>query len=205
MQGLGEAIERELGGEVREALGRQLGVDNETAGQLIGAALPTILAGLQRNSRQPEGAEALHRTLGAKHDGSVLDDVLGYVLAGGDVTDGRAILGHVFGGRQEDVAAGVGKASSVDGKLLGQAMAILAPIVLGYLGRRMRSGGLDSGGLSDVLARGGPSAAGQAAPDLGAILGPLLEGMVAGSPSAPSAASGGLLGRVLGSLMRGRR
>lgn len=207
MEGLTDAIAAQLGGDVQRALARQLGVDDATAGRLVQAALPTILAGLERNSRQPEGAADLHHAIAKKHDGAVLDDLLGYVLAGGDPTDGNAILGHIFGGREAGVAAGVGKASALDSRLLQQAMAILAPIVLGYLGRKLGTESLDTGGLIDVLVRGGVAAGGASGGgDLGSVLGSLLEGMsqagtTTTSEPAPSSTGAGLLGKLLGALM----
>lgn len=38
-------------------------------------ALPLLLNGLNKNAASPEGAVALHQTIQAKHDGSILDNL----------------------------------------------------------------------------------------------------------------------------------
>ena len=52
MESINEAVTQALGGEAQAALARQLGVDDKTAGELVQAAVPTILAGSKPKRRQ---------------------------------------------------------------------------------------------------------------------------------------------------------
>ena len=59
-----------------------------------------LVGALARNAQDPSKAGALSNALSRDHDGSVLDDVAGY-LGRGDDADGDGILGHVLGGKQQ--------------------------------------------------------------------------------------------------------
>ncbi|KPJ95969.1 MAG: hypothetical protein AMS18_01945, partial [Gemmatimonas sp. SG8_17] len=86
----------------------------------------------------------------SKHDGGVLDNLGGF-LDSPDVDDGNGILGHLLGGRRNAVETGVSKASGVDLSMVTKLLPILAPIVMGALGRQKRQQNLDAGGLSSML------------------------------------------------------
>ena len=70
---------------------------------------------------------------------------------------GGAILGHIFGTKRAPVEAGVGKASGMSAAQVAQLMAMLAPIVMGVLGRMKREKGLDANRLPDVLQQSAPA------------------------------------------------
>ena len=207
MDNILETLGGALGGEVGVTLARQMGVDEATARGLVRVAVPMLVAGLERNSRDPRGAASLAGALQTKHDGSVLDDVASFLSGGGDPADGAAILGHVFGGQRAAVTSGVGQATAIDPQLLQKAMIILAPLVLGYLGRRQRAEKLDTGGLSDLLRREERAiektagAAGAGAVDLGTLLDLLVRDQ--GGDVKPDALRLGQ--QLLGALMSGRR
>jgi hypothetical protein len=106
-------LAQQLGSDQRlSKLGGRLGADAGATKTAVGAALPVLLGALARNSAQPQGADGLDRALG-KHDGSVLDDLDGF-LDRPDVDDGDGILGHVLGPKRNAVEAGVGRASGLD-------------------------------------------------------------------------------------------
>ncbi len=137
--------------------GKQLGMGEAKAGSAIQSALPLILGAMKNNASTPQGAESLLKALGnKKHGGGILDN-LGSVLGGGGIDidvlkDGAGILGHVFGGKEENVANAVSKSSGID---LGQAMSILkvaAPFLMGYLGKKKQAENIsDQNGIGDLL------------------------------------------------------
>jgi len=135
-------------------LGRQIGADEDTTGRAVAAALPVLLAALSRNAENPAGATDLLGALERDHDGSLLDDLGGFLGQGG-ATGGEAaeILGHVLGPDRGRVEQGLGKAAGLDAQKIGRLLMVLAPIVMAALGRAKRRDRLDPGGLSDVLAR----------------------------------------------------
>lgn len=121
--------------------------------------------------------------------GGLLGSVLGGVLGGGGgsapaasrksdpISDGMAILGHVFGQRQTRVANGVGQVGGMSGQQSNQLLAMLAPIVMAALAKLMQGNG------------GGASA-------LGGLLGNEERSLQKQAPQA-GAGAGGLLGAIL--------
>ena len=114
-----------------------------------------LLGSMAGSARTDDGANALFGALSNDHDGSILDS-LGPLLAGGYASrvvgaDGSRILGHVLGPRQGAVEQTVARGSGLPTDLISKLLPILAPIVMGYLGRRLRGDGLDAGGLGSVL------------------------------------------------------
>lgn len=150
----------ELGGnrlsDLTAALG---GADEGRARSALAMGLPAILAALQRNASRPDGAEALNRALERDHDGSIFDD-LGAVFGGARRTDGEGILRHALGDRRGAVEQAVSRESGLDPAQVSKLLAMVAPLVMGHLGRARKEGGLDAGGLGDLLQREGSTVAG---------------------------------------------
>ncbi len=201
MSGLFDMLTSQLGGATLEQLGGQIGADRETTSKAVTAAIPVLLGGLARNAKSPEGASALASALERDHDGGVLDDIggllsnltggggggglgsligaAGSLLGGGakpqpKALDGAGILGHILGQRRPVVEEGVAKASGLDAKKVAMLLPVLAPIVMGALGKMKREQNLDAGGLANILA-GEKQVVEQRAPGLGGGLMDLLD------------------------------
>ena len=150
MDDLMQSIAAQLDGGAMTQLSSQLGTDSRSTQNAVQAALPLLLGALAKNSASSGGADALAGALDRDHDGSILDDLGGF-LGGGANADGAAILGHVLGAREPTVEAGIGKATGLGTDQIAQLLQMLAPIVLGYLGRQKRQQGLSSGMLGELL------------------------------------------------------
>jgi hypothetical protein len=143
----------QLQGAPLQQMAQQLGASPAQTQDAVGAALPLLLGTLGRNAAQPQGAMDLFGALQRDHSGAPdLGDLLGSLLGGGGggQTDGAAILGHIFGGQQQRAEAGLGQATGL-GANAGQLLQMLAPIVMAFLAKRLQSGGMDAGGLGQVL------------------------------------------------------
>jgi hypothetical protein len=168
-----DAVRQQLGPDTIQQLSGALGADPAATSSAVALALPALLGGLAQNAAQPEGAAALDEALD-QHDGSILDNVSsmfgsGSSAGGGALSGiGGAILGHIFGGRRSQVEEGVGKASGLNAAQVAQLLAMLAPIVMGVLGRMKRTKGLDANRLPEVLNDGS---------GLGGTLGSILGGI----------------------------
>ncbi|NOT55493.1 MAG: DUF937 domain-containing protein [Deltaproteobacteria bacterium] len=145
-----DVLSQQLGGDVVKQLSAQLGADEGSVNTAITAALPMLLGGLAKNSATPQGAEALSSALARDHDGGILDNLTGF-LGSGNAGAGPNILGHVFGGKTDTVASALGQASGLNAGSAGSLLAMLAPVVMGALGRTQQQSGLDSGGLANML------------------------------------------------------
>ena len=145
-----ETIQQQLTPSTIQQMSRALGADPKATSNGVATALPVILGGLTRNASNPQGANALNAALD-DHDGSILDN-LGGLLGGAAASGiGGAILGHVFGSNRGAVEQGVGRASGLNAAQVAQLMAMLAPIVMGVLGRMKQQQGLDANQLPNVL------------------------------------------------------
>ena len=126
-------------------LSSQLGVNENDVKLGLVSALPAILQALNKNTQTAEGAESLNKAL-EKHDGSVLNNLSGY-LNNPDLNDGVGILNHLFGNQTENVAKAVSKSSGLDSNGSIKMLQILAPLVLGALGKQKKDNNLDASGL----------------------------------------------------------
>lgn len=151
MNSLFDLVNERLDDQTLSQLSQQLGTDPNTTRQAVPAALTALLGGLSHNASQPTGAQQLAGALERDHDGSILDNLAGSLGNPGVNQQGAGILGHIFGGRRPAVETQVGRTTGLNQAQVAQLLMLLAPIVLGALGRAKRQRGLDSGGLSDIL------------------------------------------------------
>ena len=146
-----DMIGKVVGGEnAISAIAQQLGVNPALAQSAIAAAVPMIVGGLAKNTAKPGGAAALDGAL-ARHDGSILDDLVGALGNSSTSTDGGNILGHILGNRRGAVEQGVAQKSGIDLGTIAKLLPILAPIVMGALGKAKREQGLDASGVASVV------------------------------------------------------
>lgn len=138
------------GGTVRQ-IGNQIGADENATTSAIQLALPLLIGALSRNASNPQGADALHNAVTNDHDGSILDNLSGFLL-NPQQANSAGMLGHIFGARQENVASEISQQSGLNIGQVAQILLMLAPIVLGALGKARNQQGLDSQGLASVLA-----------------------------------------------------
>ncbi|MDX1907489.1 MAG: DUF937 domain-containing protein [Bacteroidia bacterium] len=140
----------QFSGPALDALSQQLGTDPGQTQSAISAALPMIVGAMAKQASTQEGAEALHQDIAQNHDGSIMDNLTGF-LSSTDNGLGPAILGQLFGQKQGHVEAGVSQVSGLDAGVTGKLLENLAPVVMGMLGRQQQGGGMDIGGLASVL------------------------------------------------------
>ena len=207
-----DLLNSDIGKSLINGTSQQLGQDKGKTTTALSAALPLILGAMKNNAKTPEGAAGLLSALGnEKHGGGILDN-LGSILGGGEIDDdvlqdGAGILGHVFGGKEQNVAYAVSKSSGVD---LGSAMSILkvaAPLIMGYLGKQTRQQNVaDQNGIGNLLGGllGGESKQQQSlveslldADGDGNVIDDVA-GMLLGGGSKKKSGLGGLLGGLFG-------
>ena len=197
MSSLLDVLTQSLGGSAVEQISRKLGANPQTVEQALPSALGTLVVGLSRNSASSGGAEALAGALSRDHDGSILDNLGGF-LNDPEGGPGEGILGHVLGSKRPAVESGLSSSTGLDATTVTKLLTMLAPIVMGALGRTQRQQGLDVGGLASMLA-GEREQIGRAAPaalgGLERILDTDGDGQVA---DAVAKLGAGLLGRFFG-------
>jgi hypothetical protein len=146
-----ELLQQQLGAQAVNNISQKLGADRGTTGNAIDAALPLLLSAVARNASNPDQAQSLERAVSQDHDGSILNDVPGFINRA-ESGPGAGILSHVLGDRQQTVQNGLSKATGLDTGKTAQLLMMLAPLVMGALGRAKQERNLDAGGLSTLLA-----------------------------------------------------
>ncbi len=150
MAGILDLLTKQISGQSLDAISRTIGGDSKATGTAVTAALPMLMAALASNTQKSGGAEALSSALSKDHDGGILDDVAGF-LGNTASGNGAGILRHMLGGKQKTVESGLSKSSGLDLGSVAKLLPILAPMVMGALGKKQRQDGLDASGLSNML------------------------------------------------------
>lgn len=172
MSGLLDLVNSDLGKQIIGNISQQTGIDQNKAKDVVSSSLPELLGAMQGNMLSGDGASGLLGALtSGKHDGSILDNLGGF-LGGGDFSDGRKILGHLMGDKLSAVENGISKKTGVDSSIIAKILPMLAPIIMGYLGKQAKNKNVSS------------------TTDLGGLLGGLLTGASDGN-------SGGIGGAIL--------
>jgi hypothetical protein len=131
-----------------------LGLDRSVAQKAIGGAVPALLGSLADAASTPNGARQLSSTLAQQQPGS-LDSLKTLIGGSGQnalVETGSSMLSGLFGGAALDaMAQSIAKFAGVDGGSSKSLLGMLGPMVLGVLGQRQRSAGLDASGLASLL------------------------------------------------------
>jgi hypothetical protein len=165
---LQEVLSQALGGGAIHQISQALGTDENSTSKAARAALPMMLGALARNSANLEGASSLLGALDRDHDGSVLDDVAGFLTNTGSQS-GNGILSHMFGDKRGAIENGVSQVSGLDAGSVSKLLPMLAPIVMGALGRTRRDEGLGTGNLSGLLGGQAEQMGSSASPMLGML------------------------------------
>lgn len=141
-------------------VGKQLGIeDTDKANTAVDGIFATLLNAVAKNASNPDGQTELKTALERDHDGSILDNLGGF-LSGAvqpsnpKTTNGAGILKHILGDKTEVAAESISKESGIDTSKILQLMMTLAPIVLGYLGKANASQQTQpqqGGGLMDII------------------------------------------------------
>ena len=157
MANLIDLLQSQLTDGMIDQLSKQIGAPQQQTRTAADSILSSLIGGLAKNSQQPGGAEALASALDNDHDGSLLDN-LNDIISGKAqeinprAANGEGILKHILGGKKGGIMDMVSQISGLEQGKAGNLMSILAPIVMGMLGRQKQQSGMDAGGLASILA-----------------------------------------------------
>lgn len=203
MAQLTDSLNQLLEGQT-DQISRRIGADTGKTRSAITAAIPALMAAL---SQEADRGGGLRQAIERDHDGSILDQLSDYLGGTAQLsprtTNGAGILEHVLGDRQQGLQQALSAKSGLDMNSIGSLLALLAPILLGMLGKRGQAsgggGGFSLDDIGDLLNREKQDAR-SSSPDIGDILDSFTGGR-SGSTSASGARSGGGLGGILDSLL----
>jgi len=170
-----DLLHSQLGPQNIEAISHQLGLEPKSARKAVGAAIPFLTGELARKAGSPQGAAALQRAL-AQHDGGLLEQSRDDFFEG-DARLGAKLLDHILPGVLSIAAAGVARSADIDTTSAGHLLSLLAPLVLGALGRLHHVEVLEPGDVAGLVLAEHDEAREEAPPEvrnaLPGMLGPL--------------------------------
>ncbi|MGM5629428.1 DUF937 domain-containing protein [Apibacter raozihei] len=142
----------DLGKQIIEGIGQKTGTTEKETSSVIASAVPALLGALQNNATSTDGANGILGALtSSNHSGSILDNLSGF-FTGSDNSDGKGILGHIFGSQQKELEESISSRTGVSSGKVSQILILLAPIVMGYLGKLTQKNNVENtGGLTDML------------------------------------------------------
>ena len=152
-----DLLQGNLPNGVVDMLKNQVGAENDDQTEAaVNGIVSTLVAAISKNAANPSGANSLVSALDRDHDGSILDDVMGFLggskqPANASMMNGAGILNHVLGGKQNNMADMIGRMTGMDKSKVGQLAMTLAPMVMGALGKARNQEGLNVSGISDLL------------------------------------------------------
>ncbi|MBK8546142.1 MAG: DUF937 domain-containing protein [Saprospiraceae bacterium] len=137
----------------------QLGVnDTNKASSALDTTINVLMNAMAKNASNPDGAGSLVNAVTRDHDGSILDNITDYFSGqfqpqNPSAINGKGILDHLLGGKQETAASTIGKETGMDAGQIMKMMAMVAPILMGVLGKANQNtqNAPSGGGLIDML------------------------------------------------------
>lgn len=150
-----EMIKGAVADQVMGQIGGLLGQDDpKKTSSIFETAAATILGGLMNKAGSREGTQQVFEAA-QNADDSILEK-LGDILGGDGPDDqyqqrGGGVLDMVFGDQQGSIFDSLAKALGIDGTLIGKLLAVVAPIVMSVISRRIKEKALDMVGLGSLL------------------------------------------------------
>jgi len=176
MANLFNEVSRHLNDDVIMQLAKQLGAsDVNKVRKAAGGASEILLDAISKSANNQNSGGGLFGAIERDHDGGILGDLVGTLTGRNKVNNqktmnGEGIIDHLLGKRQLEMAQVVSQFSGLNLFKSGVLMQLIAPVVMGVVGKQQRSGGLDLGGLANVLLGGSREQAGKSGSLLGKVL-----------------------------------
>lgn len=148
MENLLNSIMSQFDDNSLQAIGSKANASPTQAKSALASAVPILMNALAKNSSSQEGASSLQQALSRDHDGSLIDNLGGF-LNNPASANGAGILKHVLGNKQQNVATYISKDAGISGESAGKILEIAAPIVMGFLGKKNAQS--SEGGISSLL------------------------------------------------------
>lgn len=185
------------GNEVATQAENKFGISKNQIIALLAVAAPLVISYLKNKSQDSKEAEALNNALDKDHDGSILNDASQLEARQGE---GNSILSHIFGNDKANVENQLSQNTGISMDKIGPILAMLAPVIMGYIGKEKQQSNVGAGGIGDLLGGILGNASNQAQQQQSNPLNDILGSVLGGGKSQ---SSGNPLNDILGSFLGG--
>jgi len=122
---------------------KSFGLGQSETKSVVEQLLPMVTRGLQRNTSQQGGMDALIDALSSGNHQKYIDqpDLLNDPST---INDGNSILGHIFGSKDvsRNVAAHAASRTGISSSIIKKMLPVIATMAMGALSKKASSGGL---------------------------------------------------------------
>lgn len=146
--GLLDLLTGNAGNQVAESAENKFGVSKNQIIALLAVAAPLVISYLRNKSQDSNEAESLNNALDRDHDGSILDNPSQVEER---QQEGGSILDHIFGQQKNTVENSLSEQTGISMNKIGPILAMLAPLIMGYIGKEKQQSNTGAGGLGDLL------------------------------------------------------
>lgn len=152
MENVTKLLMSQLGENGLETLAGKSGGDKTKVSQALEGAVPSLLNAISGNTKSVAGADSFLMALEKDHDGSILNDMGGY-LKEPQKANGAGILKHVLGDKRKEVETNLAARSGLSVDNTGGLLETVAPLIMGFLGKQKKQAGgaLNASNISGIL------------------------------------------------------
>lgn len=142
--------------QIMGQIGGMLGIpDQKKTSSVFNTAIGSILGGMMQKSSSQEGAKQVF-DMASNADTGIMDKLGDLLGDGGDdlaavQKSGGGMLEGLLGAGQSGMIQTIAKAVGLDGSIIGKLLTLAAPMLMGVVGKHIKSAGLDALGLSSLL------------------------------------------------------
>ena len=151
-----EMLNSQLGSSVIQQASKFLGEDEAKTQSAMGAILPSILGSLVQKSATPNGpSEIMDMVSKGNFDGSIFNNI-GSMFGGGESSStmmniGTSLLKGLVGNKLGTLIDVVASVSGLKKNSSSSLLSMAAPLVMGMIGKVIKSKGLNAAGLAKML------------------------------------------------------
>jgi len=150
MSSLIESIMGMLSKDTLSKVGKQAGLPEDRARQILPDVLAIITGALASNTSNKKGAQLLSSALAKDHDGSILDNLADYI-ENYQSGEGNGILRHVLGNDRTLIESSLSQKTGLDVNSVANLLTMAAPLIMGVIGKTKKQQNLDTGSVTNLL------------------------------------------------------
>lgn len=156
MANLLDSIKSHITPELISQAATVLGEKENGIGKAVGALVPTILAGILNKSTDAHAMGNVFSLLSDKGNAGFLDN-LGGLIEGGNLAHNDPkdvagdLMGTLFGNKVPAILNGLSSAANINSGATSSLLGMVGPLVMGVLGKKIASEGLNVSGLIHLL------------------------------------------------------
>ena len=192
MPGLLDSLMGLAGPQIVNALASRLGENESAVKGGLQSGLATVLGSLASKSGDSNAMGQIFSLITGPASQGFLGNISSLASSGpsGAVSDmGQKLLGMLLGSGQNDAVSAIARASGLSSASASGIMGMAAPLIMGFLGNKVKNEGLNLASLGSLLTAEMPTIRNMLPAGLGSIVTGLGSAMAAGASSGASAVS----------------